>query len=149
MNGTSFGRSTRNPDRQQLPPSHESRPQNEGDTGRVVRAPGPDIALDAARQLLSEQQVLGREPRVGLERQFEQPQQVVSRGVPFGSRAAIIPFQPGRLANAQKRDGIEFLRNATHTRSRNPAKTPIVWYSYTFVHAASTSARTPRKVGGS
>ena len=98
-------------DRQQVPPGHESRQQNKGGTGRVVRAPGSDVALDVARQLLPEKHVLGREARAGLERQSQQSQQVSEQGECVGSRAAIISFGPRRLANAQKLEGIGFLRS--------------------------------------
>ena len=63
-------------DRQQLPPGDEARQQDEGDTGRVIRALRSDLAFDVGCQLLPEEQVLGRELRPGLERQSQQPQQV-------------------------------------------------------------------------
>ena len=38
-------------DRQQLPPGYESRQQHKGDTGRVIRAPGSDVALETTMDI--------------------------------------------------------------------------------------------------
>jgi hypothetical protein len=87
-------------DRQQLPPSDASRQQDKGDSGRVIRAPRSDVAVDVAGELLPKKQVLGRELRAGLKDQSQQPQKVGEQGEGRSDDVtAIIPFRLEVLRN--------------------------------------------------
>jgi hypothetical protein len=62
--------------RQELAPVDQRREQNECDSRGVVRAARSDLALDVTGKLFSEEEVLRRHLRTGLEHQPQKPQQV-------------------------------------------------------------------------
>ena len=51
-------------DGQESTPVDEARQRNERDSGRVIGSPRLDLALEVHRQLLTQEQILGGEPRV-------------------------------------------------------------------------------------
>ena len=60
--------------RQQLPPRHDARQQGEGDAGAVVGAFRPTLTFDVAGELLTQEEVLGRQVAPRSEDRSEQPQ---------------------------------------------------------------------------
>ena len=62
--------------RQELAPFDESRQHDECNTRRIVRALRSDLSFDVVCELLAQEQVLGRELRVGPKHQPEQAQWV-------------------------------------------------------------------------
>jgi hypothetical protein len=54
----------------------ESRQEDECDARRIVRPSRSDLAFDVTRELLSEEEVLGRQLRSGMEHQPQQAQEV-------------------------------------------------------------------------
>jgi hypothetical protein len=66
--------------RQELAPLDESRQEDECDAGRIVRPSWSDLSFDVARELLPQEEVLGRQLRSGPEHESEQTQQVSEEG---------------------------------------------------------------------
>jgi hypothetical protein len=60
--------------RQQLAPLDEWQQHDERDTRRMVHAPRLDLSLDVACELLSQEEVLGRQLRAGTKHQLQQAQ---------------------------------------------------------------------------
>jgi len=56
------------------------RQENECDSRRVVCASRSDLAFDVTRELLPEEEVLGRQLRTGSDHQPQQAQQVCEKG---------------------------------------------------------------------
>ena len=67
-------------DRDQIPPRDESRKEDERDARRVVRPTRSDLAFEVARELLPQEQVLGRQLRAGSAHRSQQPHQIGEQG---------------------------------------------------------------------
>jgi hypothetical protein len=66
--------------RQELTPFNELRQEDECDSRGVVRTARSALTFDVTRQLLPEEQILGRQLRSGPEHEPEQAQQVSEEG---------------------------------------------------------------------
>jgi hypothetical protein len=65
---------------QELTPVDELGEQDECDARGVIRPPRSDLTFDVTRELLPEEQILGRQLRSGLEYESQQTQQVSEEG---------------------------------------------------------------------
>jgi hypothetical protein len=63
-------------DGEHRPPVDEAGEQHERETGRVVGSARPRLAFDVERQLFAEEEVLGRQPRVGVQASSEELKEI-------------------------------------------------------------------------